>query len=255
MYHRDDRGFWRSHDVAKKASNSDTGQVFPTSAAQMASLLGGRTPDWGYLFNEESSPAVEAFGAGEDLVQAGDPTFGVATGHAGASAVEFSVNDTNNIKPVSTSFADFTTGSFAHLLYVQFTTKRTAGSGGFMGKNPSSNPRYLAQVSTGGYLSWQIHDGSTLKNTNIAQNTDGIETWVWLGCDRTADLLYLYTRQGLSTLSISGLGSITNAQPVRFGNLSSQSTGFKLGAWYGFSGSDAEGDPSSDIGGFASYLS
>ncbi len=245
-------GFAISAQVAAQAQES--GQSFPATAAAMGAEF-GRTPDVGYLFNEEASPAVEAFGAGEDFVQAGDPTFGVATGHPGALAIEFSVNDTNNMKPVSTSFMDFTTGSFAIMLYCQFTTKRTAGSGGFLGKNPSSNPRYLAQVSTAGYLSWQIHDGVTLKNTNIAQDTDGLETWVWLGCDRTADLLYLYTRQGLSTLSIAGIGSLTNAQPIRIGNLSSQSTGFKVGAMYVFTGAAAEGDPSSEIEAFASYLS
>ncbi len=218
--------------------------IHPVSADGLARRF-GRTPDWGYVFQESASPCVESFGAGEDLVQAGDPTYAAATGYANKLALEFVKDDNGNAKPVSTAFADYTTGSFAFLAHLQFTAHRTAGNGGLLGKNPSANPRYLSQVNTSGYVAWQIHDGSSLYNTNVAVDSDGTDAWLWLSADRTADILWISYHLGTSTLSIAGASgnTLTNAQPLRLGSLYGQATGVKFLALYGFTGSNAEGDP------------
>ncbi len=237
------RSRMRSHS-AHRGSGGRRDAIHPVTADGMARLF-GRTPDVGYVFQESASPCVESFGSGEDLVQAGDPTFAVDAKYHGKRALEFVTDDNGNAKPVSATFADYTTGSFAFLAHVQFTSHRVAGNGGLLGKNPSSNPRYLSQVNTSGYVAWQIHDGSSLYNTNVAVDTDGADTWLWLGCDRTADILWISHQLGTSTLSIAGASgnTLTNAQPLRLGSLTGQATGVKYLALYLFSGSDAEGDP------------
>lgn len=222
-------------------------QKHPRSAEQVR-LMVNKTPDIGYVFQEAASPCVESFGAGEDIVQAGDPVFGVATPYPNKLALEFAVDNNNNAKPVATTLFDTATTSFAFLGHALFTDHRIASSGGFLGKNPAASPRYVAQVANNGNLTWQTKDtlGAAVTAT-LPFDTDGIDTWFWMGINKTTDLIYLATRQGSISASIAGQGTLTNASVFRLGNQTGLSTGFKLLALYQFSGANAEGETGPDI--------
>lgn len=230
-------------------------QSIPTTIAGINALSGRTFTEW-YVCNQESGDLVGANGTTLTAPASGIlfsrlwPGWNGADYTSGYRAIEFDGSGAAVASFTgSTSLYDLSQ-SITHVACLRVLRPHTATTGLFVKRASSSaaNPGYNVTLSTAGYFTLQVADGTTLANINgpgvlneLDANTNGSPQWVAFKMDLTSGNATVMQFRNQGTATAMPTGSKTNASAFVFGGrFHNTIPTCQVLAWGVLAGADAE---------------
>jgi hypothetical protein len=236
-------------------------QLFPTTAAALATIFGNRTADTIYDFQEASgNPVIDHVGSatlgtfvGANRQATLCPGIWNGTDWTSKLSIDWPLGSARTVSANNNTDHDFTNGSWAWLFVARF--KNTAALLDTFSKRSGAlvtDPGYEMQLDGAGRTQFRISDGVAEVNEGlpVVVEEGGYHVFAYV-CDRNIDEIYIVSDVGQSAGSdISAIGSLTNGATFLLGNGVTISQGFGVLYMALFTGADAEGIAQSDIQSF-----
>ena len=206
----------------------------------------GVTFDEIYLCDESSGNLVGEI-ASTPLAASGSPSYdhkavGFYNGTDAYSkkCVGIDAASGDSFRAATNAVFDFTTGSWIQL--VVFRALATPSGSKDIVNKQGSNTGWILRMESNGSLKLYAGDGAYTTATHAGNYDSGAWHAALLVCDRTSNILGVYSGDGTSTTaSIAGLGSITSTSIARIGGSGSSAAGVQVAYWAIASGAQCDG--------------
>jgi hypothetical protein len=184
-----------------------------------AALPGVTTPDGLWLFDEAAGDFADRIGSNDFAVAAGTVTRGVVTPLGQGIAL---ADDGAELNIASTTYLDSPTDTSISVLLQVWVPPDDDGASCPLLSNYF--PGWLIRVTAAGAIQIILDPGPDGVTHTPSGNYRGRWTPIVMVIDRDADELHLTTDLSATTVSIAGLGALTNTEPVTVGNRGSGDT-------------------------------
>jgi hypothetical protein len=186
----------------------------PSTADEFAAALPAVTaPDGLWIFDEASGDFLDRIGSNDFSVAAGTVTRGVATPFGRGIAL---ADDDAELNTASTTYLESPTDTSISVLLRVWVPPDDDGSACPLLSNYF--PGWLIRVTAAGAIQIILDPGADGVTHTPSGNYRGRWTPIVMVIDRDADELHLTTDLSATTVSIAGLGALTNTEPVTVGN-------------------------------------